>query len=110
MAKSKGPDFKALLLNHGEKFGATLVALLGLTGLATASWSGSEKLPEDMKHEAEKTKSAWLANQFTEEKRKAFENTPDVLTLAQRMQSETEDLELFAMAGPWDVRPPAVKS
>ncbi len=102
MAKSKGPDFKALLLNHGEKIGATLVALLGLTGLATASWSGSEKLPEDMKQEAEKTKSAWLANQFTEEKRMAFEDTPDVLTLAQGMQSETEDLERFGMAGPWD--------
>ncbi len=102
MAKSKGPDFKALLMNHGEKIGATLIALLGLTGLATASWSGSEKLPDDLKQVAEKTKTAWLANQFTDEKRAAFEDTPDVLALAQRMQSETEDLESFAMAGPWD--------
>jgi hypothetical protein len=102
MAKSKGPDFKALLLNHGEKIGATLVALLGLTGLATASWSGSEKLPDELKQAADKTKSAWLANQFTEDKRIAFDDTPDVLTMAQRMQSETEDLEMFAMAGPWD--------
>lgn len=102
MAKSKGLDFKALLLNHGEKIGATLVALLGLTGLATASWSGSGKVPDDLKQATEKTKSAWLANQFTDDKRIAFEDTPDVLALAQRMQSETEDLEQFAMAGPWD--------
>ncbi len=30
MAKFKGFDFKALLLNHGEKFAAGLIALLGL--------------------------------------------------------------------------------
>jgi hypothetical protein len=59
-------------------------------------------MPDDLKQVADKTKSAWLANQFTEDKRVAFDDTPDVLTLAQRMQSETEDLELFAMAGPWD--------
>ena len=37
MAKKK-LDFKALLLNHGEKFGAAVVGLLALTGLATANW------------------------------------------------------------------------
>ena len=39
MAKFKGIDFKALLLNHGEKIGVVLIVLLGLTGFATASWA-----------------------------------------------------------------------
>ena len=54
MAKLKGMDFKALLLNHGEKIGAALIVLLGLTGLATASWTPSTKQPEELKAAAEK--------------------------------------------------------
>ena len=102
MAKLKGFDFKALLLNHGEKIGAALVILLGLTGLATASWSPSTKQPDDLKAVADLTRSAWQSNAFTEEKRAAFDDTPDVLALAERMQSETEDLERFSTGEPWD--------
>ena len=60
MAKLKGVDFKALLLNHGEKIGVVLIVLLGLTGLATASWAPSAKQPEELKALAEQTRSAWL--------------------------------------------------
>lgn len=102
MAKSKGMDFKALLLNHGEKIGATLIVLLGLTGLATASWSPSSKQPEQLKAVAEKTRAAWLSNPFTEDKRAAFDDTPDVLALAERMQSETKDLERFSTLQHWN--------
>ena len=102
MAKLKGFDFKALLLNHGEKIGAALVILLGLTGLATASWSPSTKQPDDLKAVADLTRSAWLSNAFTEDKRTSFDDTPDVLALAERMQSETEDLERFSTGEPWD--------
>ena len=102
MAKLKGFDFKALLLNHGEKFGAALIVLLGLTGLATASWSPSKKQPDDLKAVAEQTRSAWQSNVFTEEKRAAFDDTPDVLALAERMQSETEDQERFSTREHWD--------
>ncbi|MEZ6032492.1 MAG: hypothetical protein R3C17_05340 [Planctomycetaceae bacterium] len=102
MAKSKGFDFKALLLNHGEKFVVSLVALLGASSLATASWSTSDKQPDDLKKVAESTKSSWLANAFTDEKKAVFDNTPDVLLLAERMQSETEDLERFSTLNPWD--------
>ncbi len=102
MAKLKGIDFKALLLNHGEKIGAALIVLLGLTGLATASWSPSSKQPDDLNAVAERTRSAWLANAFTEDKRTSFDDTPDVLALAERMQSETEDLERFSTGEPWN--------
>lgn len=102
MAKLKGFDFKALLLNHGEKIGAALIVLLGLMGLATASWSPSTKQPEDLKAVAEQTRSAWLSSAFTEDKRAAFDDTPDVLALAERMQSETEDLARFSTGNSWN--------
>jgi len=102
MAKSKGFDVKALLLNHGEKFVAGLIGLLGLTGLATANWSPSGSVPDDLKKVAVATQSAWQANAFTPDKKAAFENTPDVLALAERMQSETEDQERFSTINPWN--------
>lgn len=102
MAKSKGFDFKALLLNHGEKFVVSLVALLGVSSLATASWSTAEKQPDDLKKAAETTKSSWLSNAFADDKKATFDDTPDVLVLAERMQSETEDLERFSTLSPWD--------
>jgi len=102
MAKLKGVDFKALLLNHGEKIGVVLIVLLGLTGLATASWAPSAKQPEELKALAEQTRSAWLSNPFTEDKRAAFDDTPDVLALDKRMQSETEDQERFSTREHWN--------
>ena len=102
MAKFKGFDFKALLLNHGEKFAAGLIGLLGLTALATASWSPSAKVPEELKKVAEATQAAWQSNPFTEDKKAAFGNTPDVLALAERMQSETEDQERYTTINPWN--------
>ncbi len=102
MAKFKSSDFKAILLNHGEKIGAGLIVLLGLTGLATASWSPSSKHPEDLKKVADETRSAWQSNPFTEDKRTAFDNTPDVLALAERMQSETEDQDRYSTLQPWN--------
>lgn len=103
MAKSK-IDFKAILLNHGEKIGAGVVALLALTGLATANWATapSDIQPDVLKSIAEKTKQSWLSNVWSDDKKATFENTPDVLALAERMQSETEDLERFSTVVPWD--------
>jgi len=103
MAKPK-LDFKALLLNHGEKIGAGVVALLALTGLATANWAPApaDIQPDVLGALAEKTKSTWQANTWSEDKQATFQNTPDVLALAERMQSETEDLERFSTVVSWD--------
>ena len=103
MAKSK-IDFKALLLNHGEKVGAGVVALLVFTGLATANWATapSEIQPGVLETLAEKTKTSWLANAWTDDKKIAFENTPDVVALAERMQSETEDQERYSTVVAWN--------
>lgn len=103
MAK-KGLDFKALLLNHGEKFGAAVVGLLAVTGLATANWSGCSRLEAEMKDAATKTRDAWNspANTLPEEKKALFAATPDVEALAQRMASPNEDIEKFTTVRHWN--------
>ncbi len=104
MAKSKGFDFKALLLNHGEKFGAAVVGLLALTGLATANWSGSARLESELRAIAEKTRETWLSpnNSWPEDKKTLFASTPDVERMAQRMSSPNEDIEQFTTLRHWN--------
>lgn len=97
MAK-KRLDFKALLLNHGEKFGAALIGVLAVTGLATANWSACSRLESELKEAANKTKEAWNSpsNVMSEEKKLFFDSTPEVEVLANRMASPNEDIEQFA--------------
>ena len=97
MAK-KRLDFKALLLNHGEKFGAALIGVLAVTGLATANWSACSRLESELKEAANKTKEAWNSpsNIMSEEKKAVFDSTPEVEVLANRMASPNEDIEQFA--------------
>ncbi len=104
MARSKGFDFKALLLNHGEKFGAAVVGLLALTGLATANWSGCTRLESELRAIAEKTKESWSSpnNAWPEDKKVVFASTPDVERMAQRMASPNEDIEQFTTLRRWN--------
>jgi hypothetical protein len=104
MAKSKGFDVKALFLNHGEKFGAAIVGLLALTGLATANWSGCSLLEAELKNIANKTRDAWSSstNTLPEEKKALFAATPDVERMAQRMASPNEDIEQFTTLRHWN--------
>jgi hypothetical protein len=97
MAK-KRLDFKALLLNHGEKFGAAMISVLAVTGLATANWSACSRLESELKDAANKTKEAWNSptNVMSEEKKALFDSTPEVEVLANRMASPNEDIEQFA--------------
>ena len=97
MAK-KRLDFKALLLNHGEKFGAAVIGVLAVTGLATANWSACSRLESELKEAANKTKEAWNSpsNVLSEEKKTLFDSTPEVEVLANRMASPNEDIEQFA--------------
>ena len=74
MAK-KRLDFKALFLNHGEKFGAGLIGVLAVTGLATANWSACSRLEVELKDAANKTRETWNSptNVISEEKKTAFQ-------------------------------------
>lgn len=99
MAKMKGMDFKALLLNHGEKFGAGFVAVLALTGLATANWSGCKFTEIELSSKAQNTQETWkspASNAWPQDKQAIFAETPDVVKMAQRMASANEDIELYA--------------
>ena len=97
MAK-KRLDLKAMFLNHGEKFGAGVIGILAVTGLATANWSACSRLESELKDAANKTKETWNspANVISEEKKNLFDSTPDVEAMANRMASPNEDIEQFA--------------
>ena len=102
MAKMKSPDFKALFLKHGEKFGAAFVSLLALTGLATASWKPAEEDTENLIAIATDTQAQWKRSPWSEEGRKAFADTPKVEEMAQRMASPNEDIGQFATNRHWN--------
>lgn len=104
MAKGKGFDIKALLLNHGEKFGAGLIGVLALAGLATANWSPCQDSVDQLAAIANKTREDWRspARTLPEENREKFAKTPDVERLAARMASPNEDVEQFQTIRHWN--------
>ncbi|MFN9721541.1 MAG: hypothetical protein ACK58L_22820, partial [Planctomycetota bacterium] len=107
MAK-KGFNIKAFFLNHAEKLGVAAIALLGLTGLATASWKTCDKQQDVLVRIAEQTKSDWLTkNQIPEDRLQEFSKTPDVEGLALRMASPNEDIARFSTSRRWN--PPIVE-
>ena len=100
---AKGFDFKGLLLNHGEKFGASVVALIALTGLATANWNTCKLDEGQLASTARQTESTWKsAVNWPDDKKATFDNTPDVQQLAQRMASPNDDIEAFATTRHWN--------
>jgi hypothetical protein len=107
MAKLKGLDFKTLFLNHGEKFGAGIAALLALTGLATASWIPCERETTELEEIALATKNVWASQSWDGgEGPKKFADTPPVEAMAQRMASPNEDADQFMTRLPWN--PPII--
>ncbi len=102
MAKMKGPDFKAILLNHGEKVGAVLVGLLGLTSLATANWSSCDKDPNQLKMDADATERQWLSSSWPEDQKKAFSDTPDVQAMAKKMLDSNDEFGRYATTRRWN--------
>lgn len=53
MKKLKNINFKALFVDHGEKFGFGLIAVLVLLALGSTSWSRYEKTPEELKRKVD---------------------------------------------------------
>lgn len=49
MKKLKSIDFKALFINHGEKFGLGLIVVIVLWALSGTSWSRYPSSPEELK-------------------------------------------------------------
>lgn len=75
MKKLKNINFKALFIDHGEKMGLGLIALLVLLALSSTSWSKYAGSPEAL---GKKVKDARLritspeANQWPKEKQETF--------------------------------------
>ena len=101
MAKMK-LDFKALLLNHAEKIGAGVVAVLGVAGLATANWSACTLDPLALRSDADRTKSTWLTSTLPDDKKKELDNTPAVEEMARNMLDSIEDTGKFATNRRWN--------
>lgn len=101
MAKMK-MDFKGLVLNHGEKIGACVVALLGMAGLATARWSSCDLDPGQLRSNADATKSQWLASVWPADRQSAFTDTPEVEKMAQKMAGSIEEAGKYATRTPWN--------
>ncbi|MEZ6061163.1 MAG: hypothetical protein R3C19_12430 [Planctomycetaceae bacterium] len=95
-------DFKAVLINHGEKFVAGIVVLLGLFALSSASWSGYDKTPEEMQLLAEKTDKKMEEGTMSDEEKAKFAATPDVRRMARQIAEETTDREKYATNRPWN--------
>ena len=95
-SKGKGFDAKEFFLNHGEKVGAGVVALLAMMGLASAGWKGAAETPDEMKAAASSTLSQMQNSTWPDTDKAEFGKTPDVIELARRMSSPNEDVEQFA--------------
>ncbi|MCA9035153.1 MAG: hypothetical protein KDA91_08490 [Planctomycetaceae bacterium] len=97
-SKGKGFDAKVFFLNHGEKLGAGLIALLSLMGLASASWFGADRTVGEMQKIADDTKRAMESPQNTwpETDQESFNQTPNVSELVARMSAPNKDVDQFA--------------
>lgn len=57
MKKLKNMDFKALFINHGEKFGLAVIVLFVLFALSGTSWSRFEKSPDELDAKVKEAKA-----------------------------------------------------
>ena len=53
-AKLKGLNYKELLIDHAEKFGLGIVALLAVLCALGARWAGYDRTPEEMRELVDK--------------------------------------------------------
>ncbi len=75
MKKLKSIDFKALFINHGEKFGLMLITLIVLVALGKTSWSRYAGTPEDLQKKAKDARDRFTSptgNPWPKEKAESF--------------------------------------
>lgn len=75
MKKLKSIDFKALFVNHGEKFGLALIVGLVLLALSSTSWSRYAGTPEELDKKAKDARqrfSSPTGNPWPKEKADSF--------------------------------------
>lgn len=89
-AKLKSLNYKQLVIDHGEKgllgfFGLTVLVFLGGT-----SWSRYDKQPEDFVDKVVKGEAAIKASAWTDERKKEFQASRDIMEEVQKLQSPLE--------------------
>ena len=72
IAKLKNVDYKRVALEHGEKIGFGVVALIVVIALAGTTWFGYAKTPKEMEDKAASSARNLVASDWPEEKRKEF--------------------------------------
>lgn len=75
MKKLKSIDFKALFINHGEKFGLAVIVMIVLLALGRTSWSRYAGTPEDLDKKAKDARqrfSSPTGNPWPKEKIDSF--------------------------------------
>ncbi len=75
MKKLKSIDFKALFINHGEKFGLALIVLIVVLALGKTSWSRYAKTPEELETKAKDARQRFTSptgNPWPKEKAESF--------------------------------------
>lgn len=74
MKKLKSIDFKALFINHGEKFGLALIVLIVLLALGKTSWSRYAEAPEELDRKAKDARQRFSSpdNRWPKEKEESF--------------------------------------
>ncbi|MBC8115046.1 MAG: hypothetical protein H7062_11745, partial [Candidatus Saccharimonas sp.] len=75
MKKLKSIDFKALFINHGEKFGLAVIVMIVLLALGRTSWSRYAGTPEDLDKKAKDARQRFTSstgNPWPKEKAESF--------------------------------------
>lgn len=72
MAKLKGMPLKRMLVAHGEKVVLGMVGLIVLMALATTTWGGYQKQPEELLTKATAAGAALTTGNWPEEKQQSF--------------------------------------
>ncbi|MBC7820321.1 MAG: hypothetical protein IAG10_25845, partial [Planctomycetaceae bacterium] len=75
MKKLKSIDFKALFINHGEKFGLAAIMMIVLLALGGTSWSRYAGTPEDLDKKAKDARQRFTSstgNPWPKEKAESF--------------------------------------
>lgn len=72
MAKLKGMPIKSILMTHGEKFVFGIVGLMVLLALASTTWGGFQKQPDELLTKATAAGTALHTGAWPEERQAAF--------------------------------------